>query len=83
MRQASIAPRILKMAGLSADQEEKLKRMIESNQIAYDLLVKDDFDGYFLDRAKWLLALIEIAMGKSVPDKTSEQTIQGFGESLI
>ena len=48
----------------------------------YDALVSDDFDNYFVDRAKKLLDLIENAMGKKVADRNAENTIEQFGESL-
>ena len=59
-----------------------LRERIESNLINYDALIKDDFEIYFIDRAKAILKVIEAAMGKSVADKESEQTIQQFGCSL-
>lgn len=62
--------------------EEELKRRIESHKINYEALAADDFDTYFIDRAKALLRLIEDAMGKTVSDKDSEATIQQFGVSL-
>ena len=51
--------------------------------INYEALAADDFDSYFIDRAKKLLTIIENAMGKQVADRGSEQTINAFGESLI
>ena len=72
--------RILKkVTGLT---EEQLKERIESHLVAYDALVSDDFDTYFVDRAKKLLDLIENAMGKKVADRNAENTIEQFGESL-
>lgn len=72
--------RILKkVSGLT---EEQLKERIESHLVAYDALVADDFDTYFVDRAKKLLDLIENAMGKKVADRIAESTIEQFGESL-
>ena len=62
--------------------EEQLKERIESHLVAYDALVADDFDTYFVDRAKKLLDLIENAMGKKVADRNAENTIEQFGESL-
>lgn len=68
-----------KVNGLS---EDMLKQRIESHCVNYDALVADDFDTYFIDRAKKLLALIENAMGKPVSDRDSETTIDQFGSSL-
>ena len=68
-----------KVQGLT---EEELQARIESHLVDYSALVADDFDTYFVDRAKKLLALIEKAMGKQVSDKDAETTIKQFGVSL-
>ena len=68
-----------KVEGLS---EKNLSDRIRSHMIDYDLLVADDFDAYFVDRAKKLLDLIENAMGKKVADRNAEITIEQFGRSL-
>lgn len=62
--------------------EAQLRQRIESHLIDYDALIKNDFDAYFIARSKRLLDVIERAMGKTVADKSSEQTIQQFGCSL-
>ena len=62
--------------------EESLRERIESHLINYDALVSDDFDTYFIDRAKALLNLIEKAMEKPVSDRGAENTIEQFGVSL-
>ena len=69
-----------KVSGLT---ESELKERIESHCVDYDALVRDDFDSYFVDRAKKLLGLIEKAMGKPVSDRGAEITIEQFGASLI
>ena len=69
-----------KVSGLT---EAELKERIESHCVDYDVLVKDDFDAYFVDRAKKLLGLIEKAMGKPVSDRDAEITIEQFGASLL
>ena len=48
----------------------------------YDRFIVDDFDGYFVARAKALMKVIETAMGKRIADKGSEQTINLYGVSL-
>lgn len=63
--------------------EQVLKERIESHCVDYDALVQDDFESYFLDRAKKMLDLIESAMGKSISDRDAEATIQQFGDKLI
>ena len=71
--------RIMRDAGI--DEQELIVR-VESHLVDYAALCSDDFNSYFVDRAKKLLALIERAMGKKVPDRGSEQTVNAFGESL-
>lgn len=63
--------------------EAILKERIESHCVNYDALVRDDFDVYFVDRAKKLLGLIEKAMGKPVSDRDAEITVEQFGASLL
>lgn len=73
-------PRILsKVAGMD---EGDLRDRVESHQASYDLMMADDFDGFFLDRASRLLDLIESAMGKPVGDRSSETTVKAFGAEL-
>lgn len=68
-----------KVDELDADE---LKARIESHKVNYDALISDDFDTYFVDRAKALLNLIEAAMGKKVADRGAENTVDEFGASL-
>lgn len=62
--------------------ETALTERVESHLVDYKALVSDDFDAYFIDRAKRIMRVIEKTMGKSIADKGSEQTIQLFGCSL-
>lgn len=62
--------------------DAELRARIESHLVDYDALAADDFDVYFIDRAKKLLDAIERAMGKAVPDRSSEETIKRFGVAL-
>ena len=62
--------------------DTQLRQRIESHLIDFDALSADDFDGYFIDRAKKLLTVIENAMGKKVADRGAEQTINAFGATL-
>lgn len=62
--------------------EAELRERIESHKVNYDALVADDFDTYFIDRAKAILNLIESAMGKKVADRGAENTVDSFGASL-
>lgn len=72
-------PRIMKEGAID---KQELRVRIESHLINYDPLARDDFDAFFVDRAKRLLDLIENAMGKAVPDRTSEETVKAFGQQL-
>lgn len=62
--------------------EVELRFRIESHLVNYDYLIVDDFDHYFIARAKAILKVIEAAMGKTIADKGSEQTIKEYGCSL-
>lgn len=62
--------------------ETDLRMRVESHLINYDYLVSDDFDHYFIARAKAILKVIEGAMGKTISDKGAEQTIKEYGCSL-
>ena len=55
---------------------------VESHLIDYIALVGDDFNSYFIARAKCIMKVIEKAMGKTIADKGSEQTVYLFGCSL-
>ena len=48
----------------------------------YDAFIRDNFNAYFIDRAKSIMKVIEGAMEKSISDKGSEQTINNYGMSL-
>lgn len=62
--------------------ETELKYRVRSHLINYDYLIADDFEHYFIDRTKAILKVIEAAMGKTISDKGSEQTIKKYGCSL-
>jgi len=62
--------------------EEQMRQAIESHKIDYDILQTDDFDGFITDRAIRLLDRIELAMGKTIDGRDSEETINIFGTSL-
>jgi len=71
---------IIKKADITLDV---LKKRIESHLINYDLFASDNFDGYIIDRAKKLLCTIETAMGKTISDRGSEETIIQYGCNLL
>ena len=69
------------MRDASIDEAE-LRKRITSNFIDFDFFIADNFNEYFIDRAKRLLNLIESATGKETADRNSAQTIAQFGRSL-
>lgn len=71
--------RIMKQAQIS---EDELKLRVESHLVNYEYFIHDNFDSYYIDRAKAILKVIERAMGKNVADKSSDQTIKTYGCSL-
>lgn len=71
--------RTMKNKGLS---DELIILALESHKINSSLLIADAFDDYFVDRAKQLLNRIEIATGKVIPGRDSEDTVREFGQSL-
>ena len=62
--------------------EDAIDKALESHEINPSLLKQDSFGTFFVNRAKRLLDLIEIAMGKTVSGRESESTIQYFGAKL-
>ena len=63
--------------------EETIVSAISSHKVNYEYLSKNMFDEYFVDRAKRLLDRIEVAMGKNISGRDSEETIKEFGVKLI
>lgn len=53
--------------------------VIESNLIDWDAFINDDFDAYFKARVMALLDAIEFALGKSISDRGTEETVKRFG----
>lgn len=70
------------MANKGLDQA-KIQEAIESHKINYAYLSSDNFDAYFINRAKQLLDRIEQATGKSISGRDSEETIREYGVALI
>lgn len=69
----------MKNKGLS---DELVVSAISSHKIDYHLLSTDNFNGYFVDRAKKMLDRIEKATGKTIAGRDSEETIKEFGCEL-
>ncbi|MBQ6971111.1 MAG: DUF262 domain-containing protein [Synergistaceae bacterium] len=61
---------------------EGLRERLEADLIDFEAFMRDDFGGYFAERARRILGLIESAMGRRIADRGSEETIKLFGESL-
>lgn len=62
--------------------ETELRTRVESHLVNYDFFIADDFDNFFIARAKSIMKVIEAAMEKTIADKGSEQTINLYGVSL-
>lgn len=71
--------RTMSNKGLS---DEQIVNILESHKINCELLQSDDFDAFVNDRATRILDRIEIAMGKTVSGRDSEETIKEFGQSV-
>lgn len=59
-----------------------MNSVIESNLIDRDAFINDDFGAYFKACAMALLDAIEFAMGKSISDRGTEETVKRFVCSL-
>ena len=59
-----------------------LNKYISSHKIDTTIIRANDFDKFFIDRAKALLDLISNAMGKTISNTDSEETIAAFGDKL-
>ncbi|MDO4798212.1 MAG: DUF262 domain-containing protein [Coriobacteriales bacterium] len=57
-------------------------RYMATHVVDVGLLRADDFDGYFVERAKGLINLIADAMGKPVSNLDGEDVVEGFGATL-
>lgn len=61
----------------------QLDGFVSSHGIYVDDLRKDDFDAFFVKRAKFLLKIIGDAMGKSISNLGSDEVIAEFGSALV
>lgn len=62
--------------------KEELNQHLTSHLINIEYIRTDDFEDYFADRAKAILDLISEAMGKTIANRDSEETVSVFGKSL-
>lgn len=60
-----------------------LNGYLESHWLDVNCCRSDDFDQFFIERAKKLLTAIEKATGKVISGKESEEVIAGFGAKLV
>ena len=60
-----------------------LNGYLESHFLNVACCRNDDFDGFIVDRAKHLLDLIEIAMGKTISGRDSEDVVNAFAAELV
>ena len=60
-----------------------LNGYLESHFLNVACCRNDNFDGFIVDRAKHLLDLIEIAMGKTISGRDSEDVVNAFGAELV
>lgn len=63
--------------------EENLKRYLASHLISVEDLRNDDFDEYFIKRAKSLINLISMAMNKPISNLDGEDVVKAFGKALV
>ena len=60
-----------------------LDNFVSTHLIDVNYLRSDNFDEYFIERAKSILGLISTAMGKSISNLDSNEVINEFGKALI
>ena len=59
-----------------------LDNFVSTHLINVNYMRNDNFDEYFIERAKSILNLISTAMGKSISNLDSDEVINEFGKSL-
>lgn len=59
-----------------------LNRFIETHAVDPSLMRSDDFDDYFIQRAKALVQMIGSAMGKPISNLSGEDAVEAFGAPL-
>ncbi len=63
--------------------KEVLDTFVESHFVNVANCRSNDFDTYFINRAKCILDAIERVMGKPIPGRNSDEVIEAFGAELI
>lgn len=62
--------------------ESDLDKFIATHAVRPDLMRADNFDDYFVDRAKSLVGMISAAMGKPISNLSGEDVVEAFGAPL-
>lgn len=73
---------LLQIAKDNHVESGQLDSYVASHHIKVEFLRSNDFDNFFICRAKSLLELIGKAMGKPVGERDSEEVIKAFGATL-
>lgn len=60
-----------------------LDSYVETHWIDHDLLRKDEFQNFIIDRAKKLLNAVEQVTGRKISGRDSEEVRKSFGEALV
>ena len=55
---------------------------METHWIDHTMLRNDEFQDFIIDRAKKLLGAIEVATGRTISGKDSDEVKQAFGAAL-
>ncbi|MFB7157995.1 DUF262 domain-containing protein [Lysinibacillus sp. NPDC056232] len=63
--------------------EKNLNNYLETHLISIEDLKNDNFEEYFIKRAKSLLNLISVAMDKPISNLDGEDVVEAFGKALI
>lgn len=71
-----------KIVQVGCVDDSSLDKYLVSHKIDVESTRNDDFDAFFLDRAKSLLSLITEATGKEVSSLPEQEAIERFGGKL-
>jgi hypothetical protein len=61
----------------------RLDEILQTHKITPALLRADDFEGFIRDRASKILDLIEVATGKKISGRDSEEVVYEYGDKLM
>lgn len=74
---------LAKIEGEGRVAEDDLDKYLETHLVNVNALRNDDFDTYFISRAKSVIALISSAMGKAVTNLDGDDVVEAFGSPLV